>query len=67
MASSEPESCKMFARDFVAFDDVELDQYLDAHRLEGGAATVDVEDPENLPESFIQRLRDRAQNMSGAA
>ncbi|GAP92495.1 putative ankyrin [Rosellinia necatrix] len=67
MASYERESRKMFARDLAAFNDVELDQYLEEHRLEGGATTVDVEDPENLPESFIQRLRDRAQNTSDAA
>ncbi|KAI1421200.1 hypothetical protein F5Y12DRAFT_787643 [Xylaria sp. FL1777] len=67
MASSKPESPKIFARDLVAFNDAELDQYLEAHRLEGGATAVNLEDPENLPESFIQRLRDRAKNMSDAA
>ncbi|KAI0143500.1 hypothetical protein GGR57DRAFT_484021 [Xylariaceae sp. FL1272] len=67
MASYERETRKTFARDLVAFNDVELDQYLEEHRLEGGATTVDVEDPENLPESFIQRLRDRAQNTSDVA
>ncbi|KAI0967875.1 hypothetical protein F4678DRAFT_482901 [Xylaria arbuscula] len=67
MASSECESQKTFSHDLIAFSDVELDQYLEEHRLEGGATTVDIEDPENLPASFIQRLRDRVQNTSDAA
>jgi hypothetical protein len=46
------------ARDLIAFSDAELDRYLEQHRLDSGVAIdVDVEDPENLPESFIQRLR----------
>ncbi|KAK3935963.1 putative ankyrin [Diplogelasinospora grovesii] len=56
MASPEETSLKIFARDLVAFTDAELDQYLDEHRLEGRALAIDVEDLENLPESFIQRL-----------
>ncbi|KAK4137335.1 hypothetical protein BT67DRAFT_453680 [Trichocladium antarcticum] len=54
----------MLARDLVAFSDAELDRYLEEQRLEGGcggATAVRVQDPENLPESFIHRLRDRAQ------
>ncbi|KUI62006.1 hypothetical protein VP1G_09129 [Cytospora mali] len=44
--------------------DSEIDRYLEEHRLDGGAMAVEVEDPENLPESFIQRLRDRAHQTS---
>lgn len=47
----------MCAHEIAAFSDIELDQYLDEHRLGSGGVDIDVEDPENLPESFIQRLR----------
>jgi hypothetical protein len=48
----------MCARNLVALSDAELDRYLKQHRLDDGVAIdIDVEDPENLPESFIQRLR----------
>jgi hypothetical protein len=50
-------SFQVLARDIAAFSDAQLDQDLTEHRLEGGAAAVHVQDPENLPESFIQRLR----------
>ncbi|KUI70589.1 hypothetical protein VM1G_06061 [Cytospora mali] len=66
MASSERTSRKTFARDIVAYTDVELDLYLEGHRLEGGASAIDLEDPENLPDSFIQRLRNRAQRVENA-
>ncbi|KAI5924571.1 hypothetical protein F4810DRAFT_709528 [Camillea tinctor] len=52
------------ARAIAAFSDAELDQYLEEHCLRGGIVTVEVEDPENLPPSFIQRLRDRANRPS---
>ncbi|KAH8757881.1 hypothetical protein F5883DRAFT_428179, partial [Diaporthe sp. PMI_573] len=64
MVSSEPISRKYLARDVVAYSDAELDQYLEEHCLDGGPIVVDVEDPENLPESFIQRLRDRTRRAS---
>ncbi|KAI0534153.1 hypothetical protein GGR58DRAFT_505568 [Xylaria digitata] len=67
MASPECKPRKPFSHELVSLGDAELDQYLEEHRLEGGAVTVDVEDPGNLPESFIQRLRDRAQNTSNMA
>ncbi|PGH32994.1 hypothetical protein GX50_04209 [[Emmonsia] crescens] len=54
-------SPKLQARDIVAFDDSELDQY-----LEKTGRIVSVEDPHNLPEEFIQRLRDRVTNASEA-
>ncbi|KAH8747275.1 hypothetical protein F5883DRAFT_653602 [Diaporthe sp. PMI_573] len=67
MASTQNSSRRVLARVIAAYSDVELDQYLKKCRLQGGGATVvDVEDPENLPESFIQRLRDRAQHTSDA-
>ncbi len=46
------------ACDLVAMTDAELDHYLQQHCLDDGVAIdIEVEDPENLPESFIQRLR----------
>ncbi|KAJ9137658.1 hypothetical protein NKR23_g8955 [Pleurostoma richardsiae] len=45
---------KLLAREIAAYDDAELDRY-----LEESGRLVRVQDPENLPESFIQRLRDR--------
>lgn len=50
-------SRKYFAREVVAFNDAELDRFLEENSLNDGAMVVEVEDPENLPASFIQRLR----------
>ncbi|KAK4131478.1 hypothetical protein BT67DRAFT_486143 [Trichocladium antarcticum] len=50
---------KPLAREIVAYTDVELDQYLNEN-----GRIVAVQDPKNLPESFIQRLRDRVHNAS---
>ncbi|KAI0423527.1 hypothetical protein F5Y09DRAFT_336517 [Xylaria sp. FL1042] len=61
MRFKDCEPRKLFARDVVSYSDAELDRYLEEHTLENGTKIVDVEDPENLPESFINRLRDRAQ------
>ena len=47
----------LLASEVVAFTDAELDRYLEANRLPNGDRMVEVEDPDNLPESFIQRLR----------
>lgn len=47
----------LLASQVAAFTDAELDQYLEASRLPNGDRMVEVEDPDNLPESFIQRLR----------
>ncbi|KAK3333490.1 hypothetical protein B0T19DRAFT_127539 [Cercophora scortea] len=67
MACSRDTSPTIRAHVIAAYSDAELDRYLDEHRLEGGgAAVVDVEDWENLPQSFIQRLKDRAQRASDA-
>ncbi|KAI1277754.1 hypothetical protein F5Y07DRAFT_362815 [Xylaria sp. FL0933] len=60
MDASERKSRKWLACDLVALTDAELDQYLEDHRLQSGTTLVEVEDPQNLSESFIQRLRDRA-------
>jgi hypothetical protein len=57
MRDSDGTDRKISARDLVAFTDAELSRYLEAHQLEGGAIAVEVADPENLPETFIQRLR----------
>ncbi|PGG98115.1 hypothetical protein GX51_06964 [Blastomyces parvus] len=53
MASPGPNRPKLFARDIISYTDSELDQYIkDNNRI------VTVEDPQNLTEDFIQRLRD---------
>ncbi|OAA60961.1 hypothetical protein SPI_04985 [Niveomyces insectorum RCEF 264] len=44
----------LFARDIVEFDDEKLDKYLEENQR-----VIRIEDPDNLPQSFIQRLRDR--------
>ncbi|KAF2191913.1 hypothetical protein K469DRAFT_735781 [Zopfia rhizophila CBS 207.26] len=59
MTFSPPLSLKLFTRDLAAYSDAELDRYLEESRR-----VVEVEDPENLPDSFIQRLRDRARRTS---
>ncbi|KAE9968651.1 hypothetical protein EG328_007337 [Venturia inaequalis] len=48
---------KLSAAEIIAFDDIQLDEYL----VEQGR-NVDVKDPNNLTEAFIQRLRDRIPN-----
>ncbi|KUI73309.1 hypothetical protein VM1G_08979 [Cytospora mali] len=48
---------KVFASEIVAYNDEELDRY-----LQENGRIVSVHDPKNLPESFIQRLRDRVHN-----
>ncbi len=57
MAASSQTPSKILARDIVAYTNEELDGYLAEHTREGGAVVVAVADPENLPESFLQRLR----------
>lgn len=43
---------RLWAREIVSFSDSELDQYLKQNNR-----IVRVHDPNELPESFIQRLR----------
>lgn len=58
MATSQHTSETIPARVIATYSDAELDKYLNDHRLgNGGPTIVNVEDPENLPESFIERLR----------
>ncbi|KAI4287427.1 MAG: hypothetical protein L6R35_003311, partial [Caloplaca aegaea] len=45
---------KLFASDIALFDDVQLDQYLEAN-----GRLVRVEDPDNLSQEFLERLRVR--------
>ncbi|KAI1124122.1 hypothetical protein F5Y10DRAFT_37375 [Nemania abortiva] len=61
MASPDSQHRKPFARELAALSDPDLDRYLEEHRGRSGVTYVSVQDPENLPESFIQRLRDRAE------
>ncbi|KAI0424661.1 hypothetical protein F5Y09DRAFT_133444 [Xylaria sp. FL1042] len=60
MASVEYKTRKWLTCDPAALSDLELDEYLGAQRSQSSITLVKVEDPQNLPESFIQRLRDRA-------
>ncbi|KAI1345684.1 hypothetical protein F5Y01DRAFT_322843 [Xylaria sp. FL0043] len=60
MDSAEDKARKWLASDLAALSDAELDRYLAAQRSESGITHVQVEDPQNLSQSFIQRLRDRA-------
>ncbi|KAL9013440.1 MAG: hypothetical protein Q9173_001867 [Seirophora scorigena] len=46
---------KLFASDIALFDDAQLDQYLEAN-----GRIVRVEDPDNLSQAFLERLRARA-------
>lgn len=46
-----------FARELVSYDDDQLDQYLRGHTHDDKLTLVEVEDPKNLPQSFIERLR----------
>jgi hypothetical protein len=49
---------KLYARDLVALSDADLDVFLAQLRAEGGGiAIIAVEDPQNLPTAFIERLR----------
>ncbi|KLJ13206.1 hypothetical protein EMPG_11860 [Blastomyces silverae] len=59
MASPEPNRPKLFARDIISYTDSELDQY-----LKDNSRIVTVQDPQNLTEEFIQRLRDYARRSS---
>ncbi|KAK4143515.1 uncharacterized protein C8A04DRAFT_28707 [Dichotomopilus funicola] len=47
------------ASEVAVFTDAELDDFLEASCLPNGDRVVEVEDPDNLPESFLQRLRQR--------
>lgn len=47
----------LLASELAAFTDAELDHYLEASRLPNGDCMVQVVDPDNLPDSFINRLR----------
>ncbi|EED22706.1 hypothetical protein TSTA_061940 [Talaromyces stipitatus ATCC 10500] len=49
---------KLYACEVAAYSDMELDRFLEEIR-DSGAICVDIEDPENLPQLFYQRLRDR--------
>lgn len=52
MASAAVHGQEVRARGIVAYSDAELIDYLDRN-----SNVVSVSDPENLPESFINRLR----------
>ncbi|MCJ1246658.1 hypothetical protein MMC30_003867 [Trapelia coarctata] len=55
MPSFKSKPGKLFAREIAAYSDTDLDKYLEAN-----GRCVRVEDPENLTEEFIGRLKARA-------
>jgi hypothetical protein len=57
MAPSEAIAPKLFAHEIIAFNDAELDRYLEENRGFAGYAVVEVQDPHNLTSEFIQRLK----------
>lgn len=70
MAPIQPQRPGLFACDIARYSDEALDRYLEANGRSSFPRTfhslplltftyrlVDVEDPENLPEDFIRRLR----------
>ncbi|KAL8913492.1 MAG: hypothetical protein Q9171_001680 [Xanthocarpia ochracea] len=56
MTLHQPQFClsKLFASDIALFGDAQLDQYLEAN-----GRCVRVEDPDNLSQAFLERLRAR--------
>ncbi len=57
MTDQEPTPEKRYARELVAMSDAELNSYLDRHCSASGLIVLEVHDPENMPDSLIQRLR----------
>ncbi|KAI1156630.1 hypothetical protein F4825DRAFT_264768 [Nemania diffusa] len=64
MDFSQNQRRRPLVRDLASLGDAELDRYLQEFCRHGNITLVEVDDPENLPESFIQRLRDQAQGAS---
>ncbi|KJZ70943.1 hypothetical protein HIM_09647 [Hirsutella minnesotensis 3608] len=59
-----PARTRLRAADIAAFDDEQLDQYLEQNRQPDGTRAVIVDDWENMPDDLLQRLRDRARQPS---
>lgn len=57
MDFSQNQRRRPLVRDLASLGDAELDRYLQEFCRHGNITLVEVDDPENLPESFIQRLR----------
>lgn len=57
MASYQKVFSKFYAHDLAAYTDSKLDQYLENQRCELESIIVVIENSQNLPECFIQRLR----------
>ncbi|KAI0184601.1 hypothetical protein EV127DRAFT_474153 [Xylaria flabelliformis] len=60
MANTWNEPRKPLARSIAAYSDAELDTFLQESMRKHGVQLIDVEDPENLSETFINRLKDRS-------
>ncbi|KAK7947741.1 uncharacterized protein PG986_008627 [Apiospora aurea] len=60
MAANADNGHKPLARDVAEYDDAELGAFLEESKRRHGMYVIDVTDPENLPQGFINRLRDRA-------
>lgn len=57
MTTAKPPSQAPLASELVSLSDAELDSYLQELLSQSDSTVVKVADPENLPPSFIQRLR----------
>ncbi|KAI0864160.1 hypothetical protein F4860DRAFT_511016 [Xylaria cubensis] len=60
MANTGNEPRKPLAREIAAYSDAELDTFLQESMRKHGVQLIDVEDPESLSETFINRLKDRS-------
>ncbi|KAK8038499.1 hypothetical protein PG993_006910 [Apiospora rasikravindrae] len=60
MAAHAAKGQKPLARDVARYNDAELEEFLQESKNRHGMYVIDVSDPENLPQDFINRLRDRA-------
>jgi hypothetical protein len=59
MASSTSQPRTLLASELVAFTEAQLDQYMKDNTWPDGTISIgsDLIDPENVPDSFLERLR----------
>ncbi|KAI0548078.1 hypothetical protein F4679DRAFT_585836 [Xylaria curta] len=60
MANTGNEPRKLLAREIAAYSDAKLDNLLQESMRRHGVQIIEVEDPENLSETFINCLKDRS-------
>ncbi|KAK8077066.1 hypothetical protein PG996_003236 [Apiospora saccharicola] len=58
MADNADQWQKPLARDVAEYSDAKLDEFLEKSKGRHGMYVIDVSEPENLPDSFINRLRE---------